>query len=49
LVEMNYLMTNPVLMDDSALQGLLGGVKKTSYDEGIRNTLDFYRASAGAK
>jgi nucleoside-diphosphate-sugar epimerase len=49
LVEMNYLMTNPVLMDDSALQGLLGGVKKTSYDEGIRKTLDFYRASAGAK
>ncbi len=45
LVEMNYLMTTPVLMDDSALQELLGGVKKTSYEEGFRKTLDFYRAA----
>lgn len=49
LVEMNYLMSTPVLLDDRALQGLLGGVKKTSYDEGIRKTLDSYRASAGSK
>jgi nucleoside-diphosphate-sugar epimerase len=45
MVEMNYLMTSPVLMDDSALQRLLGAVKKTSYDEGFRKTLDSYRAS----
>jgi nucleoside-diphosphate-sugar epimerase len=35
LVEMNYLVTNPVIMDDSALRGLLGGIRKTSYDEGL--------------
>jgi nucleoside-diphosphate-sugar epimerase len=40
LVEMHYLMTTPVLMDDSALRDLLGNVKKTSYNEGIRLTLD---------
>ncbi|MGE6762931.1 NAD-dependent epimerase/dehydratase family protein [Corallococcus interemptor] len=39
LVEMYYLLTNPVLMDDSALRGLLGTVPKTPYPEGIRQTL----------
>ncbi len=39
LVEMHYLLTKPVLMDDSALRGLLGGVRKTPYGEGIRQTL----------
>ncbi|ADO73115.1 NAD-dependent epimerase/dehydratase family protein [Stigmatella aurantiaca] len=39
LVEMHYLLTHPVLMDDSALRGLLGTVHKTSYEEGIRRTL----------
>ncbi|SEL45632.1 Nucleoside-diphosphate-sugar epimerase [Stigmatella aurantiaca] len=39
LVEMHYLLTNPVLMDDSALRELLGTVHKTPYDEGIRRTL----------
>lgn len=36
MVEMHYLQTTPVLMDDSALMRLLGGVKKTSYAEGVR-------------
>jgi nucleoside-diphosphate-sugar epimerase len=49
MVEMNYLMTSPVLMDDSALQELLDGVKKTSYEDGFRKTLDFYQASGGVK
>jgi nucleoside-diphosphate-sugar epimerase len=40
LVEMSYLHTSPVVLDDSALQRLLGPVKKTSYDEGIRKTLE---------
>lgn len=40
LVEMHYLFTTPVLMDDSALQRLLGGVKKTPYEEGLRLSLD---------
>lgn len=39
LVEMHYLQTTPVLLDDSALRGLLGPLPKTSYDEGIRATL----------
>ncbi|HEV2135173.1 MAG TPA: NAD-dependent epimerase/dehydratase family protein [Terracidiphilus sp.] len=40
MVEMHYLQTEPVLMDDSRLVKLLGGVQRTSYDEGIRLTLD---------
>jgi nucleoside-diphosphate-sugar epimerase len=43
LVEMHYLLTTPVLMDDSALRGLLGNVRKTSYEEGIRQTLEAMR------
>ena len=39
LVEMHYLITNPVLMDDSRLNRLLGGLNRTSYDVGIRETL----------
>jgi hypothetical protein len=38
-VEMHYLITDPVIMDDSALQKLIGPIKKTSYVEGIRQTL----------
>jgi len=43
LVEMHYLQTTPVLMDDSALHQLLGEVHKTSYADGIRATFDAYR------
>jgi len=39
MVEMHYLQTDPVIMDDSALQGLIGPVHKTPYAEGIRQTL----------
>ena len=39
MVEMNYLMTEPLVMDDSALRRLLGPLRKTSYAEGIRQTL----------
>ena len=39
MVEMNYLMTAPVILDDSALQGLIGPIRKTSYAEGVRRTL----------
>ena len=39
LVEMNYLMTDPVIMDDAALRQLIGPIRKTSYPEGIRQTL----------
>jgi len=39
MVEMNYLMTDPVIMDDSALRKLIGPIHKTSYAEGIRHSL----------
>ena len=37
--EMNYLLTDPVILDDSALQRLIGPVRKTPYAEGVRRTL----------
>jgi nucleoside-diphosphate-sugar epimerase len=46
LVEMHYLVTTPVLMDDTALHRLLGTVHKTSYSDGIRETLDWYQHSS---
>lgn len=39
MVEMHYLLTDPVLMDDSALERLIGPMKKTSYEEGVRQAL----------
>jgi Nucleoside-diphosphate-sugar epimerases len=48
LVEMSYLHTSPVVMDDSALQKLLGPVQKTSYDQGIRKTLELMRQESSA-
>jgi nucleoside-diphosphate-sugar epimerase len=43
MVEMHYLLTEPVIMDDSALQSLIGPVVKTPYPEGIRRTLEATR------
>lgn len=39
MVEMNYLLTDPLIMDDTALQQLIGPIHKTPYAEGIRQTL----------
>jgi nucleoside-diphosphate-sugar epimerase len=39
LVEMSYLYETPVLLDDAKLNALLGGLRKTSYDDGIRATV----------
>ncbi|AKV04721.1 Nucleoside-diphosphate-sugar epimerase [Labilithrix luteola] len=44
LVEMSYLHTKPVLLDDTALTELLGSVPRTSYDEAISKTLAQLRA-----
>jgi nucleoside-diphosphate-sugar epimerase len=44
LVEMLYLQETPVILDDSKLLAKLGPVHKTTYDEGIRRTLDWMRA-----
>jgi nucleoside-diphosphate-sugar epimerase len=43
VVEMHYLFTNPLLLDDSALSQLLGGFAKTSYRVGLKLTLEAYR------
>ncbi|MBC7932457.1 MAG: NAD-dependent epimerase/dehydratase family protein [Rubrivivax sp.] len=48
LVEMHYLLTTPVIMDDTALRELLGDLRKTPYEEGIRQTLAAMRAGATA-
>ena len=45
MVEMHYLLTDPVLMDDSALQELLGQIHKTPYSDGVRECLAAIRAS----
>jgi len=42
-VEMHYLMTDPLTMDDSALQRLIGPIGKTPYAQGIRRTLEVVR------
>jgi nucleoside-diphosphate-sugar epimerase len=39
MVEMNYLLTEPLIMDDAALRALIGPIHKTPYVEGIRQTL----------
>jgi nucleoside-diphosphate-sugar epimerase len=46
MVEMHYLQTEPLLMDDSALQKLIGPLHKTSYAEGVRLTLAVTSARA---
>lgn len=43
-VEMHYLQTTPVLLDDTALQRLIGPIRKTAYAEGIALTADAMRA-----
>jgi nucleoside-diphosphate-sugar epimerase len=48
LVEMNYLMTEPLVLDDSRLQELIGPVKKTPYDAGIRASYAAARDAACA-
>jgi len=39
MVEMHYLLSDPLIMDDAALQRLLGPIPKTPYSDGIRQTL----------
>jgi len=44
LVELLYLQETPVILDDRKLAATLGVLKKTSYDDGIRRTLEWMRA-----
>jgi len=45
LPEMLYLQETPVILDDSKLLKKFPGVRKTSYDEGIRLTLEWLRGA----
>ncbi|HXV65376.1 MAG TPA: NAD-dependent epimerase/dehydratase family protein [Vicinamibacteria bacterium] len=38
-VEMHYLLAEPLIVDDSALQRLIGNITKTPYSEGVRQSL----------
>lgn len=48
MVEMNYLMTEPIVLDDSALIELIGPIHKTPYNEGIRHAFDAARVAMSA-
>jgi len=39
MVEMHYLWTTPVVLDDSRLRKLLPNLKRTSYEDGIQETI----------
>jgi nucleoside-diphosphate-sugar epimerase len=43
LVEMNYLLTDPFILDDSALRALLRDVKTTPLQEGLRESVEAAR------
>jgi nucleoside-diphosphate-sugar epimerase len=43
LPEMLYLAETPVLLDDSKLRSKFSSLRKTSYDDGIRQTLEWMR------
>ena len=49
LVEMHYLQTTPVLLDDRALVHLLGPIHKTPYSEGLKLTFETYANRHGTK
>ena len=46
VVEMHYLWTQPVVLDDSRLRRLLPELRKTSYEDGIQETLRSMRGHA---
>jgi nucleoside-diphosphate-sugar epimerase len=46
VVEMHYLWTTPVKLDDTRLRELLPNLHKTPYSEGIRATVDAMRTRA---
>lgn len=39
MVEMHYLVTEPVILDDSALAGLIGPLARTPYEQGVAQSL----------
>jgi len=49
LVEMHYLQTTPVLLDDTELTALLGKVKKTSYAEGVKQCVEYQQRRGSSR
>ncbi|MPW18364.1 NAD-dependent epimerase/dehydratase family protein [Paraburkholderia sp. CNPSo 3157] len=46
LVEMHYLLADPVVLDDTALTALIGPIMKTSYEAGIAQSFAAARQAA---
>jgi nucleoside-diphosphate-sugar epimerase len=44
LIEMLYLEETPVILDDRKLLAKFPGTRKTSYDDGIQRTLDWFKS-----
>jgi hypothetical protein len=44
VVEMHYLWTTPVALDDRRLRQLLPNLRKTSYEYGVQATLESMRS-----
>ncbi len=49
LSEVSYLQSDPVILDDAKLHLVLPSVRKTSYEEGIRLTLEHMRTEVPAR
>lgn len=45
MVEMHYLQTTPVLLDDSALSNLLGTLAKTPYQDGVKRSVAYLQSN----
>ena len=46
LAEMSYLQTDPVILDDSKIRRVLPNLRKTPYEEGVRQTVAAYAREA---
>ncbi|MGD0192047.1 MAG: NAD-dependent epimerase/dehydratase family protein [Rhizomicrobium sp.] len=49
LVEMNYLLTDPLIVDDTALAKLLGSIQKTSYRDGVSRSMEWAKQAVQAR
>jgi nucleoside-diphosphate-sugar epimerase len=49
LVEMNYLQSTPVLLDDAKLRAVLPDMRKTAYADGIAQTVSASRLAAAGE
>jgi nucleoside-diphosphate-sugar epimerase len=48
MVEMNYLWTDPVVLDDAKLARVIGPLRKTAYDDGVRACVEAERRTLAA-